>query len=97
MRPERALRVVLAEDSVLLREGITGLLTRFGHQVVALRLLPISWSARPSPTWLSTARPSMPPSRDTWKRASSWWRSGTKAWAARTQPRARAWPGWPTG
>lgn len=29
------LRVVLAEDSVLLREGLVGLLARFGHQVVA--------------------------------------------------------------
>ena len=29
------LRVVLAEDSVLLREGLAGLLTRFGHRVVA--------------------------------------------------------------
>ncbi|MFI2031755.1 response regulator [Streptomyces buecherae] len=29
------LRVVLAEDSVLLREGLIGLLARFGHQVVA--------------------------------------------------------------
>ncbi|MEU9999615.1 response regulator transcription factor [Streptomyces sp. NPDC050848] len=32
---DRALRVVLAEDSVLLREGLIGLLARFGHQVVA--------------------------------------------------------------
>ena len=30
-----ALSVVLAEDSVLLREGLTGLLARFGHEVVA--------------------------------------------------------------
>lgn len=29
------LRVVLAEDSVLLREGLAGVLARFGHQVVA--------------------------------------------------------------
>jgi DNA-binding NarL/FixJ family response regulator len=29
------LRVVLAEDSVLLRDGLTALLTRFGHEVVA--------------------------------------------------------------
>ncbi|MEU5657886.1 response regulator transcription factor [Streptomyces sp. NPDC047737] len=29
------LRIVLAEDSVLLREGLVGLLERFGHQVVA--------------------------------------------------------------
>ncbi|MEU0739086.1 response regulator transcription factor [Streptomyces sp. NPDC006134] len=34
-RPERPLRIVLAEDSVLLREGLIGLLTRFGHEVVA--------------------------------------------------------------
>ncbi|MDQ0787519.1 DNA-binding NarL/FixJ family response regulator [Streptomyces sp. B3I7] len=31
----RSLRVVLAEDSVLLRDGLVGLLTRFGHEVVA--------------------------------------------------------------
>ncbi|MGW0824161.1 LuxR C-terminal-related transcriptional regulator [Streptomyces sp. NPDC002845] len=30
-----ALRVVLAEDSVLLREGLVGVLGRFGHEVVA--------------------------------------------------------------
>ncbi|MEV4702026.1 response regulator transcription factor [Actinoplanes sp. NPDC049316] len=29
------LRIVLAEDSVLLREGLIGLLARFGHRVVA--------------------------------------------------------------
>ncbi|MGW5861973.1 response regulator [Streptomyces sp. NPDC055239] len=29
------LRIVLAEDSVLLREGLVGLLTRFGHEVAA--------------------------------------------------------------
>ncbi|MEW2291217.1 response regulator transcription factor [Streptomyces sp. NPDC006743] len=34
-RSGRPLRVVLAEDSVLLREGLTGLLGRCGHQVVA--------------------------------------------------------------
>lgn len=35
-RPGRpALRVVLAEDSVLLREGLVGLLARFGHRTVA--------------------------------------------------------------
>lgn len=33
--PEGGLRIVLAEDSVLLREGLTGLLARFGHEVVA--------------------------------------------------------------
>ncbi|MGW9039108.1 response regulator, partial [Streptomyces sp. NPDC055721] len=33
--PPRKLRVVLAEDSVLLREGLIGFLTRFGHEVVA--------------------------------------------------------------
>jgi len=32
---DRALRIVLAEDSVLLRDGLVGLLTRFGHEVVA--------------------------------------------------------------
>ncbi|MFJ1974522.1 response regulator [Streptomyces sp. NPDC087903] len=32
---DRSLRLVLAEDSVLLREGLAGLLTRFGHEVVA--------------------------------------------------------------
>jgi DNA-binding NarL/FixJ family response regulator len=31
----RTLRIVLGEDSVLLREGLTGLLGQFGHQVVA--------------------------------------------------------------
>ncbi|GAA2437122.1 response regulator transcription factor [Streptomyces glaucus] len=31
----RPLRIVLAEDSVLLREGLVGLLGRFGHEVVA--------------------------------------------------------------
>ncbi|MFF1838580.1 response regulator [Streptomyces sp. NPDC058231] len=35
MRVDRSLRVVLAEDSVLLREGLIGLLTRCGHQVLA--------------------------------------------------------------
>ncbi|MGW4905338.1 response regulator [Streptomyces sp. NPDC004270] len=35
MRTDRPLRVVLAEDSVLLREGIAGLLSRCGHEVVA--------------------------------------------------------------
>ncbi|HET6861113.1 MAG TPA: response regulator transcription factor [Streptomyces sp.] len=35
MRTDRPLKVVLAEDSVLLREGLTGLLARFGHRVVA--------------------------------------------------------------
>ncbi|MFB7495005.1 response regulator [Streptomyces sp. NPDC056161] len=35
MRAERPLRIVLAEDSVLLREGLVGLLGRFGHDVVA--------------------------------------------------------------
>ncbi|MCM2427711.1 response regulator transcription factor [Streptomyces sp. RKAG337] len=34
-RVERELRIVLAEDSVLLREGLVGLLARFGHRVVA--------------------------------------------------------------
>ncbi|MBO2451830.1 response regulator transcription factor [Actinomadura barringtoniae] len=31
----RPLRVVLAEDGVLLREGLVGLIARFGHEVVA--------------------------------------------------------------
>ncbi|MEO3785256.1 response regulator transcription factor [Actinocorallia sp. B10E7] len=36
MQPERpAVRVVLAEDGVLLREGLAGLLARFGFEVVA--------------------------------------------------------------
>ncbi|EHR62384.1 response regulator transcription factor [Saccharomonospora cyanea] len=35
MRPDRPLRVVLAEDGLLIREGIAGLLARFGHDVVA--------------------------------------------------------------
>jgi DNA-binding NarL/FixJ family response regulator len=30
-----SLRIVLAEDSVLLREGLAGLLARFGHEVIA--------------------------------------------------------------
>lgn len=30
-----ALKIVLAEDSVLLREGLVGVLARFGHEVVA--------------------------------------------------------------
>lgn len=33
--PPAGLRVVLAEDSVLLREGLVGLLARFGHRTVA--------------------------------------------------------------
>ena len=33
--PDRPIRIVLAEDGVLIREGIVGLLTRFGHEVVA--------------------------------------------------------------
>ncbi|MFI9587965.1 response regulator [Streptomyces sp. NPDC052236] len=35
MPTHRPLRVVLAEDSVLLREGLIGLLGRFGHETVA--------------------------------------------------------------
>jgi CheY-like chemotaxis protein len=35
MRPARPLRIVLAEDGVLLREGLSELLRRFGHTVVA--------------------------------------------------------------
>ena len=33
--PSRSLRVVLAEDGVLLREGLIGVLGRFGHETVA--------------------------------------------------------------
>jgi len=35
VRSARSLRIVLAEDGVLLREGLTGLLARFGHEIVA--------------------------------------------------------------
>ncbi|MEV7908296.1 response regulator transcription factor [Streptomyces anulatus] len=35
MHADRSLEIVLAEDGVLLREGLAGLLTRFGHKVVA--------------------------------------------------------------
>ncbi|WP_326691051.1 MULTISPECIES: response regulator transcription factor [unclassified Streptomyces] len=35
MQPERPLRIVIAEDGVLLREGIVQLLRRFGHEVPA--------------------------------------------------------------
>ncbi|GAA4631960.1 response regulator transcription factor [Actinoallomurus vinaceus] len=35
MQPAVAIRVVLAEDGVLLREGLAGLLDRFGFEVVA--------------------------------------------------------------
>jgi DNA-binding NarL/FixJ family response regulator len=35
VRPDGPLRIVLAEDSVLLREGMSQLLRRFGHAVVA--------------------------------------------------------------
>ena len=35
MRADGPLRIVIAEDSVLLREGMSGLLHRFGHAVVA--------------------------------------------------------------
>ncbi|MEU5315287.1 response regulator transcription factor [Streptomyces sp. NPDC021056] len=35
MPADGALRIVLAEDSVLLRDGLVGLLTRFGYEVVA--------------------------------------------------------------
>ncbi|MFE9929504.1 response regulator [Streptomyces sp. NPDC005533] len=33
--PGEPLKIVLAEDGVLLREGLVGLLTRFGHEVAA--------------------------------------------------------------
>jgi DNA-binding NarL/FixJ family response regulator len=32
---DNPLRIILAEDGILIREGIAGLLTRFGHNVVA--------------------------------------------------------------
>ncbi|MFG3100245.1 response regulator [Streptomyces sp. NPDC048182] len=35
MRADGTLRVVLAEDGVLLRDGLVALLTRFGHEVAA--------------------------------------------------------------
>ncbi|HEX6681205.1 MAG TPA: response regulator transcription factor [Candidatus Limnocylindrales bacterium] len=35
MPTDRPLRIVIAEDSVLLREGLTGILHRFGHTVIA--------------------------------------------------------------
>jgi DNA-binding NarL/FixJ family response regulator len=35
LRVERPLTIVIAEDSVLLREGLSGLLARFGHKVAA--------------------------------------------------------------
>ncbi|MER5647397.1 response regulator transcription factor [Streptosporangium sp. NPDC002524] len=35
MHPDRSLKVVLAEDGVLLRAGLVELLARFGHRVVA--------------------------------------------------------------
>jgi DNA-binding NarL/FixJ family response regulator len=35
VRPDKPLRIVLAEDGILIREGIAALLTRFGHEVVA--------------------------------------------------------------
>ena len=61
------LRIVLAEDSVLLREGLIRLLQEAGHTVVgavgnALELVPSPWlmcgCRRPSPTTVS-----VPPSR----------------------------------
>ncbi|MEV5569862.1 response regulator transcription factor [Spirillospora sp. NPDC052269] len=35
MDPDRPLRIVLAEDGLLLREGLPGLFRRFGHRTVA--------------------------------------------------------------
>ncbi|MEU7827484.1 response regulator transcription factor [Nonomuraea sp. NPDC049129] len=35
MRVARSLKIVVAEDAVLLREGLSGLLARFGHKVAA--------------------------------------------------------------
>jgi CheY-like chemotaxis protein len=34
-RDRPSLRVVLAEDSVLIREGLIGVLAQFGHEVAA--------------------------------------------------------------
>jgi DNA-binding NarL/FixJ family response regulator len=48
------LRVVLAEDDVLLREGLASLLERSGYEVVGRRVMADSslrWPGRPSPTW----------------------------------------------
>ena len=52
-----AVRVVIAEDSVLLREGLAGLLARFGFEVVAAvgdaAALLRRGARRPRPTWSS--------------------------------------------
>lgn len=48
-----SLRLIVAEDAVLLREGLVGLLERVGHQVVAPSATPTLWwrrSARTGPT-----------------------------------------------
>ena len=47
-------RVVLAEDDVLLREGLASLLDRSGYEVVGQAADGSSclrWPARPGPTW----------------------------------------------
>ena len=44
------IRVVLAEDAVLLREGLAGLLQRFGFRVVALAGDAGRAAAPPSPS-----------------------------------------------
>ncbi|MEV8315351.1 response regulator transcription factor [Streptomyces sp. NPDC059900] len=60
----RGLRIVVAEDSVLLREGLVGLLTRFGHEVPAAlgdaRGLPAAVDAHAPDLVLTDVR--MPPS-----------------------------------
>ena len=49
-----AVRVVIAEDTVLLREGLAGLLEDAGHEVVGSAATP----RRSSPWWASTCRTS---------------------------------------
>ena len=47
-------RVVLAEDDVLLREGLASLLERSGYEVVGQAATAHSclrWPGRPAPTW----------------------------------------------
>jgi DNA-binding NarL/FixJ family response regulator len=47
-------RVVLAEDDVLLREGLASLLGGSGYEVVGRRVTARScllWPGRPGPTW----------------------------------------------
>ncbi|TPW14982.1 MAG: regulatory protein LuxR [Acidimicrobiaceae bacterium] len=74
------MRIVIAEDSVLLREGITRLLAEYGHEVVAAegdasRLLDVVLHHAPD---LVIVDVRMPPAA--WPRAAPlsiprWWRS----------------------